>query len=100
MRREQGSSCCRPGPGDGCRQGPGGIGLRQPIRPGPRRALVQRGGDVVIGGGASGPIPGLGTEACVVCQESGYVNSSRTGLHQGWLIGPADAEFDLLLESR
>jgi hypothetical protein len=30
---------------------------------------------------------------------SGYVSSSRTGMHQGWLIGPADADFDLLLET-
>ena len=28
----------------------------------------------------------------------GYVSNSRTGLHQGWLIGPDDAEFDLVLE--
>ena len=29
---------------------------------------------------------------------SGYVTTSRAGLHQGWLVGPADAEFDLVLE--
>jgi aqualysin 1 len=29
---------------------------------------------------------------------SGYVTSSRTSLHQGWLVGPSDADFDLLLE--
>ena len=29
---------------------------------------------------------------------SGYVTTSRSGLHQGWLRGPAGADFDLLLE--
>ena len=29
---------------------------------------------------------------------SGYETTSRAGLHQGWLVGPADAEFDLVLE--
>ena len=29
---------------------------------------------------------------------TGYVSNSRTSLHQGWLIGPSDADFDLVLE--
>lgn len=29
---------------------------------------------------------------------SGYVATQRSGLHQGWLRGPAGADFDLLLE--
>jgi hypothetical protein len=29
---------------------------------------------------------------------SGYVATARSGLHQGWLRGPAGADFDLLLE--
>ena len=29
---------------------------------------------------------------------SGYVTTSRSGLHQGWLVEPVDADFDLVLE--